>query len=72
MDRDTNDLLREMIELQREQLAEYRRVTAEQLELQRDSVQRQKHIGRSYRVGVVLYVGMLVVVVYMIASRMVQ
>ena len=42
-------LLREIRDAQREQLAEYRRVTERSLELQQRAVARQEQIGHLYR-----------------------
>ena len=41
-------LLEEVRDAQREHLAEYRRVTQESLELQRQAVKRQQELGRTY------------------------
>jgi len=42
-------LLREIRDAQREQLAEYRRVTERSLELQQRAVGRQEQLGQIYR-----------------------
>jgi hypothetical protein len=47
--RDVIQLLVEIRDAQREHLAEYRRVTREQLELSRRAVARQEQLGRLYR-----------------------
>ena len=56
-------LLEEIRDVQREHLAEYRRVTQQSLELQQRAVARQETIGRLYRrvvlVGGVLVAGLL-------------
>lgn len=52
-------LLGEILEVQREHLAEYRRVTARSLELQQRAVERQEQFGRISR-RVFLFVGFLV------------
>ena len=41
-------LLEEVRDVQREHFAEYRRVTAESLDLQRGAVQRQQELARTY------------------------
>jgi ABC-type Na+ transport system ATPase subunit NatA len=53
-------LLAEIRDLQREHLEQYRRVTQEQLELQRQAVRRQEQISRLYQR--VVTVGALVLV----------
>jgi hypothetical protein len=46
---DIRQLLREIRDAQREQLAEYRRVTERSLELQQRAVGRQEQLGQIYR-----------------------
>lgn len=46
---DIRRLLEEIRDLQREHLAEYRRVTGRSLELQQKAVARQEQIGRLYQ-----------------------
>jgi F0F1-type ATP synthase assembly protein I len=53
------ELLREIRDLQREQLAEYKKVTARSLELQEAAVQRQQQAARLYR-KVVLVAGLMI------------
>ena len=48
-DDEIHQLLREIRDSQREQLAEYRRVTERSLELQQRAVTRQEQFGRLYR-----------------------
>ena len=64
-------LLREIRDAQREQLAEYRRVTERSLELQQRAVARQEQIGhfsrRLFAVGGVLVVALLALLVYLLA-----
>ena len=48
-DDETRRLLGEIRDAQREQLAEYRRVTERSLELQQRAVTRQEQIGHRYR-----------------------
>jgi len=65
-------LLREIRDAQREQLAEYRRVTERSLELQQRAVTRQEQIGHVYRrlvtvVGI-LIAALLVLLVYLLAK----
>jgi hypothetical protein len=71
-DDETRRLLREIRDAQREQLAEYRRVTERSLELQQRAVTRQEQIGHLYRrlmlVGGVLVAALLVLLVYLLAK----
>jgi type VI protein secretion system component VasF len=56
---DQRQLLTEIRDILGEQLAEYRRVTSQALEIQRRAVHQQEQIGRLYKfalVGVVLLV----------------
>jgi hypothetical protein len=46
---DIRQLLRDIRDAQREQLAEYRRVTERSLELQQRAVGRQEQLGQIYR-----------------------
>jgi type VI protein secretion system component VasF len=55
----TLKLLEEIRDAQREQLAEYRRVTQQSLELQQRALARQEQVGRIYK-RVVLLAGVLV------------
>ena len=63
-------LLREIRDVQREQLAEYRRVTERSLELQQRAVGRQEWIGQLYRrmvlAGGTLVVLLLFLLVYLL------
>jgi hypothetical protein len=56
-------LLEEIRDLQREQLAEYRRVTQQSLELQQRAVDRQQQLGRLYSrvVGVGAGLGLVLI-----------
>ena len=71
-DDETRRLLREIRDAQREQLAEYRRVTERSLELQQRAVTRQEQIGHLYRrlllVGGVLVAALLVLLVYLLVK----
>lgn len=58
-DEDTHKLLQEIRDAQREQLAEYRRVTQQALELQQRAVARQEQVSQLYK-RVVLLGGALV------------
>ena len=62
------DLLTEIRDQQREQLAEYRQVTQRSLELQQQAVTRQKQLGNLYRgvvvAGAVLILLMVLLLVY--------
>jgi CHASE3 domain sensor protein len=65
-------LLREIRDAQREQLAEYRRVTEHSLQLQQRAVAREEQFGHLYRrmilVGGVLVAGLLFLLVYLLAK----
>ena len=71
-DDETRRLLREIRDAQREQLAEYRRVTERSLDLQQRAVTRQEQIGHLYRrlllVGGVLVAALLVLLVYLLVK----
>ena len=71
-DDETRRLLREIRDAQREQLAEYRRVTERSLELQQRAVTRQEQIGHLYRrlllVGGVLVAALLMLLVYLLVK----
>lgn len=62
------ELLTEIRDQQREQLAEYRQVTQRSLELQQQAVTRQKQLGNLYRgvvvAGAVLILLMVLLLVY--------
>jgi len=64
-------LLREIRDAQREQLAEYRRVTERSLELQQRAVGRQELLGQLYRrlvlAGGTIFVLLLVLLIYLLA-----
>ena len=66
----TTQLLEEIRDLQRESLAEYRKVTQQSLEMQSRAVRRQEEIGGLYKrmltVGVVVIVPILVLLVYLL------
>ena len=57
-------------DLQREHLAEYRRVTQQSLDMQRRAVTRQEQIGGLYRrvvaAGALLVVALIVLLVYLL------
>jgi len=60
-DERTRQLLEQIRDVQREHLAEYRRVTQQSLDLQQRSVQRQQELGSLYK-RVALLGGLAVVV----------
>jgi len=68
---EVRQLLKEILDTQREHLAEYRRVTERSLELQQRAVARQEQIGQVYRrvltVGGGLVAILLVLLVYLLA-----
>ena len=67
---DVRRILTEIRDLEREHLAEYRRVSEEVLNLQRDAVARQALIGSVYRrvvvMGGLLAMALLVLLVYLL------
>lgn len=65
-------LLEEIRDAQREQLAEYRRVTAQSLELQQRAVSRQQEIGGLYRRVVFLGAGLVLVLLGLLAYLLVR
>lgn len=70
-DDDLKRLLEEIRDLQREQLAEYRRVTEHSLALQQDAVDRQAQFARVYRsviiAGIILVIGIVLLIVYLLS-----
>ena len=63
---DIKELLVEIRDVQREHLAEYRKVTQRSLELQQQAVTRQEQLGRLYRL-VVVAGGLLILCILIIA-----
>ena len=71
---DTNarieDLVKEVRDTQREHLAEYRSVTRQSLELQKQALSRQDAIGVLYRrivlIGGTVAMGLLVLLIYLL------
>jgi hypothetical protein len=65
-------LLRDIRDAQREQLAEYRRVAERSLELQQRAAARQEQFGQLYRrmalVGGILVTTLLFLLVYLLAK----
>jgi len=70
-DDDVRTLLTEIRDVQREHLAEYRRVTQQLLEFQNRALDRQKQIGSLYRrvvlAGGSMVIVLLVLLVYLLA-----
>ena len=66
-------LLEEMRDIQREHLAEYRRVTQRSLELQQRAVERQEQIGRLYQrviaAAAALVGGLVILLLYFLFAR---
>ena len=64
-------LLEEIRDVQKESLAEYRRVTQQSLDMQRQAVARQQQIGRLYQrvllVGAAVVVPLLILLIYLLA-----
>lgn len=69
---DVRRLLEEIRDLQREQLAEYTRVTRRSIELQESALERQTRIFRIYKtiaaVASVAIVAVLILMIYLLAS----
>jgi hypothetical protein len=67
----TITLLEEIRDLQKESLTEYRRVTQQSLDMQREAVKRQQQMAGLYRrvllVGVLLVVPLLGLLLYLLA-----
>jgi hypothetical protein len=65
---EVKELLTEIRDLQREQLAHYRQVTQRSLELQQQAVTRQEQLGRLYRIvvlaGSILVLLLVLLLVY--------
>jgi hypothetical protein len=71
-DERTHELLEEIRDVQREQLAEYRRVTAQSLDLQQRAVARQQEVGGLYRRVVFLGGALVVVLMGLLAYLLVR
>jgi ferric-dicitrate binding protein FerR (iron transport regulator) len=71
-DERTHKLLEEIRDVQREHLAEYRRVTQHSLELQQRAVSRQAELGRLYRRIVVLGGGLVVILMGLLVYLLVH
>ena len=63
-------LLTELRDVQREHLAEYRKVTQRSLELQQQAVTRQEQLGNLYRrvlaAGAILVIFIVIIIVYLL------
>lgn len=63
------ELLREIRDAQREQLAEYKTVTQRSIDLQQKAVNRADNIGKTYRIALavsaVLIVGIVILIIYL-------
>jgi len=63
------ELLTELRDVQREHLNEYRKVTQQSLDLQRQAVARQEQLGRLYRrvltASAALVVFIIIVIIYL-------
>ena len=70
-DERTQRLLEDILATQKESLAEYRRVTQQSLDLQRDASARQQQMVHLYRrvlmVGVVVVIPLLALLFYLLA-----
>ena len=64
------ELLTELRDVQREHLNEYRKVTQQSLDLQRQAVARQEQLGHLYRrvltAGAALIVFIVIVIIYLL------
>lgn len=67
---DIKELLVEIRDLQREHLAEYRKVAQRSLELQQQAVSRQEQLGRLYRRVVVAGAMLILCIVVIIVVLM--
>ena len=69
-DQRTHTLLEEIRDVQKESLAEYRRVTQQSLDMQRQAVTRQQQMVQVYRrvllVGVLVTVPLLVLLMFLL------
>jgi len=69
-DQRTHTLLEEIRDVQKESLAEYRRVTQQSLELQRQGTARQQQMVQVYRrvllVGILVTVPLLVLLMFLL------
>ena len=67
---EVKELLTQIRDLQREQLANYKQVTQRSLELQQQAVTRQEQLGRLYRIvvlaGSILVLLLVLLLVYII------
>ena len=68
----TRRLLEEIRDLQREQLAEYRRVTQQSLDLQKRAVDRQQQLGHLYSRVVGLGAGLVLVLIGLLVYLLVR
>ena len=63
-------LLEEIRDVQRESLAEYKRVTSQSLELQQRAVSRQEQLAKTYRVALIasalLVIGIVILIFYVL------
>jgi hypothetical protein len=69
-DQRTHTLLEEIRDVQKESLAEYRRVTQQSLDMQRQAVTRQQQMVQVYRrvllVGILVTVPLLVLLMFLL------
>ena len=65
-------LLEEIRDAERAQLAEYRRVTKESLDLQRIAVQRQLELGRTYTTVIGLGGGLVLALILLLAFLLIR
>ena len=72
----TEKLLEEIRDLQKQSLEEYKRVTAQSLDLQQRAVNRQEQLGKTYRVAllasatlVTIIIGLIIYLLQYLPSR---
>jgi hypothetical protein len=64
----THQILEEILSVQKEYLAEYRRVTSETVDLQRQAVERQVQFGRLYKRMMMVGLPVVLVIIALIFS----
>lgn len=62
----TEKLLEEIRDLQKQSLEEYKRVTAQALDLQQRAVNRQEQLGKTYRVALIASATLVTIIIGLI------
>lgn len=62
----TEKLLEEIRDLQKQSLEEYKRVTAQSLDLQQRAVNRQEQLGKTYRVALIASATLVTIIIGLI------